>query len=120
MEKHHRRRLRVRRVVDATGDEQRTGRPGDSEVDDAPVVKFLHKMLLDAFTRALPTCTSSRTSTTTACASDRRRTARDRLAPIAIKEKLASRDQGDLADGHSEKRDARRTAHEAQDRPERA
>ena len=39
------------------------------EVEDAPVVRFLQKMLIDAINmRAPPTCISSPTSTTTGCA----------------------------------------------------
>jgi type IV pilus assembly protein PilB len=47
--KHHRRRLRVRRVHDGRLGRRRGRRGAVSEVEDAPVVKFLHKMLLDAF-----------------------------------------------------------------------
>ncbi len=57
-----------------------------TEVEDAPIVKFLHKMLLDAFNMRASTCTSSRTSTSTgsasgstaSCARSRRRPSRSR------------------------------------------
>ena len=39
-----------------------------SDVEDAPVVKYLQKILLDAINPARPTCTSSPTKTTTASA----------------------------------------------------
>ena len=45
---HHRRRLRVRRSP-TTSTTPRNDETRRREVEDAPVVKFLHKMLLDAF-----------------------------------------------------------------------
>jgi type IV pilus assembly protein PilB len=65
--------------------------PGRAEVEDAPVVRFLHKMLLDAFGMRASDCTSSPTSTYRVrfrIDGELREIARP---PVVIKDKLASR-----------------------------
>jgi type IV pilus assembly protein PilB len=95
--------------------------PAVSEVDDAPVVKFLQKMLLDAIQHARvgPALRALRAHLPGPFP-HRRRTARNRLTAAGDQGQAGLAHQGDLEDGHLREAHAARRPHEAENRPNRA
>ena len=101
--------------IEMTNDDQAASVVEDSsEVDDAPVVKFLQKILIDAIQPAPPTSTSSRTrsSTGSATAIDGD-AARDRAAAARDQGQARLAHQGDLAARHLGEARAAGRPHEA-------
>ena len=95
-----------------------TSQASTAEVEDAPVVRFLHKMLMDAF--------SMRASDLHFEPYEHSYRVRFRIdgqlreiasPPVAIKDKAGVADQGDLSDGHFREAGSSGRAHEAQSRP---
>ena len=91
-----------------------------ADVDDAPVVRYLQKMLLDAINAAPPTSTSSPTRSLPHPLPHRRRAARDRPAAARDQGQARLAHQGHLAARHLGEARAAGRPHEAEVRQQRA